>query len=196
MYWRYGGAHEFKSGEDLSGKIVVIARGGDTFLFRDKIANARNHGARFVIIENYAAEGRNLGGMDVDDNDVASTMITYSDGQYLRSLTNPKLKISEYSFAMDNPSHGKLSEFSSWGITSDGGFKAGHNKPRRKIYSTINDKSYNSQSGTSMAAPHVAGAIAVMNKRVEESFPSVTGKDKHQLVKNLLMNRKPFFIRR
>ncbi|MGF0040707.1 S8 family serine peptidase [Peptoniphilaceae bacterium SGI.131] len=184
----HGGSHEFKNGEDLSGKIVVIARGGDTLAFKDKIANARSHGARFVIIENYAAEGRNIIGMDVADNDVASTMITYSDGQYLRSLTNPKMRISEYSFAVDNPSHGKLSEFSSWGITSDGDLKPDITAPGGAIYSTINDKSYNSQSGTSMAAPHVAGAIAIMNKRVEESFPSVTGKAKHQLVKNLLMN--------
>ena len=61
-----------------------------------------------------------------------------------------------------------MSKFSSWGLSVDGDLKPEILAPGGDIYSTINENSYVSMSGTSMATPHVAGAIALMSERADE----------------------------
>ena len=80
-----------------------------------------------------------------------------------------------------------MSDFSSWGPTPNLDFKPEITAPGGNIFSTFNNNEYGLMSGTSMAAPHVAGGTALIYQRVDKDF-GVTGSERYQLAKNLLMN--------
>jgi len=174
------------SEDSLAGKIVLIGRGEITF--EEKVKNAKAHGAKFVIIFNSKAGGSNLIGMLTNNKDVVTTMISYDDGLYLKDNLSSKLRLAKKTVNTKNANAGRMSDFSSWGLTSDGGFKPDITAPGGNIFSTINDGSYANMSGTSMASPHVAGAVAVIMQRINKDFPNLTDNAKQVLIKNLLMS--------
>ena len=86
-----------------------------------------------------------------------------------------------------NPSAGSMSSFTSWGPTPNLDFKPEITAPGGNIFSTLNNDQYGLMSGTSMAAPHVAGGAALIFERVDKEF-GLTLSERYQLAKNLLMN--------
>ena len=183
-----GKEDDFKNDTEngLEGKIVLIQRGEITFA--DKIKNAKAHGAKIVLIHNHQAGGSNLMGMVTNDTETVTTMISYDDGIFLRDNPSSKLRFAKKTVEVKSPNEGKMSDFSSWGLTSDGNFKPDITAPGGNIYSTLNDQTYGNMSGTSMASPHVAGAIAVILQRINRDYPEVKESKKQELTKNILMS--------
>src|SRR5699024_944983 len=113
------------------------------------------------------------------------------DGDKLAEALNDdkevKLEFNGETASMDNPDAGKMSAFSSWGLTPDLDFKPEITTPGGQILSTLNDDEYGLMSGTSMAAPHASGGAALVLQRVDEMF-DVDNADRVAMAKKLMMN--------
>lgn len=182
-----GNPSEF-AGKDLTGKFALISRGA--IAFTEKGLNAQAAGAAGVIIYNNAAGTINM----VSDSTIRIPYMSslQSDGLAMKKLLDEG-KIVTVSFdgnfwGITNPSAGKMSSFTSWGPTPNLDFKPEITAPGGNIFSTLNDNNYGVMSGTSMAAPHVAGGSALIFERIMKDFPEVTQAKRVQFAKNLLMN--------
>ena len=171
---------------DVAGKVALISRGG--FAFTDKILNAKNAGAIGVIIFNNA--GEELINMAYPAGEtIPAVFIGNAAGVELRDNL-VTITFSEGTIQVPNPAGGEISDFSSWGTTPTLEMKPEITAPGGQIYSTLNNNKYGIMSGTSMAAPHVAGGSAVVMEYVESNpkFAHLSSKEKSELVKVLLMN--------
>ncbi|GGJ38156.1 S8 family serine peptidase [Deinococcus roseus] len=166
----------------LTGKAVLIRRG--TCAFTVKAQNAQAAGAAAVVIYNNTAGY--ISPSVVADIPVVS--IEKSAGEAL----DAKLAAAEavtITWKSDiksfpNPVGGLPSDFTSYGPTQTLAFKPDVAAPGGQIYSTypLEKGGYATESGTSMASPHVAGLIALML----EARPTLKGN--LERVRGLLQN--------
>ena len=181
------GTPEDFQGKDFTGKVALISRGGISFV--EKGLNAQNAGAVAAIVYNNAAGTINMASDPAITIPFMSTLQT--DGLALKTALDNGQAVTvsfEGNFIeVQNPSAGQMSSFTSWGPTPNLDFKPEITAPGGNIFSTLNNDEYGIMSGTSMAAPHVAGGSALVLERVNTEF-NLTGSERVQLTKNLLMN--------
>lgn len=183
---KLGNPDDYK-GIDVKGKVVVVPRGSLTFA--DKTKYAAQAGAAGIIVWN-ATNGyfyQNQGGWDIP-----FMMIPKTDGQALNAAIaagQTTLNVSQLNKSED-PQMGRMTDFTSWGTTPDLEMKPEITAPGGNIYSTVNNNKYEVMSGTSMAAPHVAGGSALVQQYLESDkrFSTLSSKDRTHLAKILLMN--------
>ncbi|MGE6414532.1 S8 family serine peptidase [Planococcus kocurii] len=180
------GMPEDFEGKDLTDKFALIARG--TISFAEKAFAAQSAGAAGVIIYNNTTGPVN---MEWDPSITIPFLSTLQkDGLAMKAALQAGKAVT---IAFDgkeletpNPNAGKMSDFTSWGPTPNLDFKPEITAPGGNIFSTLNDNDYGLMSGTSMAAPHVAGGTALIFQRIEEL--GLAGRDRVEFAKNLLMN--------
>ncbi|CAE6439730.1 unnamed protein product [Rhizoctonia solani] len=146
---------------NLANTVVVIRRGGCALA--DKIANARKFGAQYFLI--YDAADQLLDQLDFGN--ATAALITQQDGIYLVQQAIPANEtISFPNTPWNYPTSlgGLVNAFSTYGPTNDMYLKPQISAPGGKILSTYPVKlgSYRIDSGTSMAAPFVAGSAALL----------------------------------
>ncbi|WNF22738.1 S8 family serine peptidase [Mesobacillus jeotgali] len=174
-------------GKDLTGKFALIQRGVIGFV--DKALNAQKAGAAGVIIYNNA-DGTISMATDAAIK-IPQLFMLKSDGDRFAAALEAGQKVT-VSFGgekmtIPNGESGKMSEFSSWGITPNLDFKPELTAPGGQIYSTHDNNEYGVKSGTSMAAPHVSGGSALVLQRVDEEF-GFDGAARSKLAKKFLLN--------
>lgn len=175
------------AGKNMKGKYALISRGD--IAFTEKGLNAHAAGAAGVIIYNNASGTINM----QSDPKIRIPFMSalQSDGLAMKKgLSDGKTVVVEFDgnfIEAANPNAGQMSSFSSWGPTPNLDFKPEITAPGGNIFSTLNNNEYGLMSGTSMAAPHVAGGSALIYQRVDKDF-GVKGSERVHLAKNLLMN--------
>lgn len=174
----------------VAGKVALISRGA--IPFREKSMRAQAHGAVQVIIHNSVA-GFFLGTMGQPGDYLPTVSISREDGLRLRDLLDQgpvSLTFTGETYAFTNETAGLMSGFSSWGPAPDLSMKPDLTAPGGSIYSTypMAQGGYASLSGTSMAAPHAAGAAALVIQARADELAHMGPKARSAAVRALLMN--------
>lgn len=175
------------AGKDLTGKIALIQRGEIAFV--TKALNAQAAGAAGVIIYNNASGYVNMASDPAIKIPYIFTLKEYGDNlaESLKAGKKVEIAFKGEKVKSLNPENTKLSAFTSWGVTPNLDFKPEITAPGGNILSTLNNNEYGLMSGTSMAAPHVAGGSALVLQRVDEQF-NLSGAARVNMAKNILMN--------
>lgn len=175
------------AGKDLTGKFALIQRG--TLDFVTKALNAQAAGAAGVIVYNNTDGTVNMA-TDAKIT-IPQLFMLKSDGDTFAAALKAGQKVTVTfggeKTAVPNSAAGKMSDFSSWGITPNLDFKPEVTAPGGQIYSTANHDEYQIMSGTSMAAPHVSGGSALVLERVDKEF-GLDGAARAKLAKKFLLN--------
>lgn len=174
---------------DLTGKIALIRRGEITF--DNKIANAKRKGASGAVIFDNQPNGGNLS-MSLESEDalaIPAIFISLEIGEELvRGAAQYQLRFDRRYITKQNPEADQLSDFTSWGLSADGELKPDVSAPGGNIFSSINNNKYASMNGTSMASPHVAGAVVILKQALRERYPNLTDAELSARIKHLLMS--------
>ena len=166
---------------DPAGKVALAVRGACAF--SEKAAKAVAAGATGVIIHN-SAPGLFFGTLGASvPYDAPVISISLEDGLFLRGDG----VVAEFTWTNRSgrapvPTAGLTSSFSSWGLAPTLELKPDLGAPGGLIYSTypLELGGYATLSGTSMSAPHVAGAVAMLL----EARPDTRAADVRDILQN------------
>lgn len=146
-------------GKQVEGKVVFVTRGDITF--SEKFSEAINHGAVGLIVANNVDGDFGMAG--IDEYTVPSVTVSKEVGELLKQKIqegNATVKVDFHD--KDFTGSNEVSSFTSYGPSPELEFKPEVMAPGGNIYSTVNNNRYSKMSGTSMAAPHVSGLLALM----------------------------------
>ena len=188
-----GSVAEFAAVGDLTGKIALVKRGG--FSFTEKCANSAAAGAKAMVLLN---NGPGTISMSITEYLIPSVSIDLAAGTLLITAISPVTNTGVFSYdpaqtgSLPSPSAGTMSDFSSWGPTPELTLKPEITAPGGNIYSSTqmsgSTSQYGLMSGTSMSAPHMSGASALVKEYVEETYPSLNPLAVENLVNSLMMS--------
>ncbi|MEG0804828.1 MAG: S8 family serine peptidase [Lachnospiraceae bacterium] len=170
---------------NVKGKIAVVQRGECTFV--EKQERARLAGAIGCIVYNNVDEPLNR--MIIEET-IPCVCISMADGKYLESLQKKGkavLTAAKGGAFFARPKN-VMSSFTSWGVTPDLQLKPEITAPGGNIYSSTNNGTYGLMSGTSMAAPHIAGVAAIIKQALLEKGIKLPAGELRKRIDALMMS--------
>ena len=189
-------------GVDVAGKFVFVSRG--TLNFTVKANNALSRGAVGVAVYNNQA---GMHGMDLTGLSYAAPVvsITQADAAAIRAVSvdqgtylTGKLTVhGKQGLGIYGSEYYTMSDFSSWGVPGSLTLKPEITAPGGMINSLWGSNAvngggsdlYETMSGTSMAAPQVAGMAALLAQYYQENgMAAKSGLSPRHLAQSLLMS--------
>ena len=177
----YGTEDDYE-GIDVSGKVALVQRGGGMY-YEQKERSAYAHGAIAMLVYN------NVPGMlymSITDWKMPCAFISQEAGEYLKARENKVLTVGAADKLVASPTYG-MADFSSWGATTELTLKPEITAPGAGIYAAVPGNAYESMDGTSMASPHAAGAMAIVQQALKARGMTDATQRKH-MVDTLLMS--------
>lgn len=195
-YNAVGWYNEYSNPNGKTG-FALVKRGD--LSFADKVTNAQSfstvvHGEKRgilgVLIYDSDPNATELINISVENTSLTSAFINGQDGAAmeaaLKAGQSVNIVVPDADKAVESPTDGQMSTFSSWGAGPSLELKPEITAPGGNIWSTIIDQlntadqgytgSYGMMSGTSMAAPHMTG-IATLVRQYVQSSAAFAGKE-------------------
>ena len=188
----------------LAGKVVMVYRGTSSFYQKHDAVGAVG-GAACIVVNNQPGTIN----MDLSDSTakIPCVSITQADGAAVKAAATPvkneegavlyytgKVTVSgKIGSAVQESDHYTMSTFSSWGVPGSLELKPEITAPGGNIYSVNGavkgGTAYENMSGTSMAAPQIAGMAALVAQYIRENgLEAKTGLTARALSQSLLMS--------
>ncbi len=182
----YGEESDYE-GIDVNNKAALITRGGITFT--EKVKNAAEHGAVAAIVCNNQAGTINMS-ISNEDYTIPAVSITQADGEVMKADSAKVMEVKSDVGEFDTKQGTQMSDFSSWGVSPNLDLKPEIAAPGGHIYSSVPFNSYSDMSGTSMAAPHIAGTYALVKEYIKskDEFKMLSDEEIGKLATQLLMS--------
>lgn len=189
----------------VSGKIAFVFRGTSSF-YQKHMAVAAAGAAGAVVCNNQAGVIRmdlsnstatipciSILQTEAADIKAASTPVYAENGTTVLYYTGKLTVSGKMSTSTGSSDSYTMSDFSSWGVPSDLSMKPEITAPGGNIYSVngavAGGQAYEVMSGTSMAAPQVAGMAALVAQYIRENgLKEKTGVSVRHLAQSLLMS--------
>ena len=194
--------------ESLNGKIVIVNRG--SLSFAEKGNNAKSYSPKALLIANNAKGTINMA-LDDYTGTFPMASITKADAEAIKA-NSTKATAGDFTYYTGSVEvtdtlitsvsvkreDAEITEFSSWGVPGSLIMKPEIAAPGGNIYSVWGTNKtdtgtaggsdqYELMSGTSMAAPHMAGLSAVLQQYLKENNVAVEGYSLRALNQSLLM---------
>jgi len=175
IFGEYGRERDLKE-LDVVNSILLVERGSDDdeiVYFSNKETNAAEHGVQVLIVYNNI-DGMFLGDLYHTFNEpdyiarIPVSSMSRDDGLELRKMLDEEI-IGEFN-AFTNPDF--VAHYSSRGPVSPFYIKPDLVAPGTFVNTTLIDGKYNLTSGTSFAAPHVSGAVALLLQKNPQLTPA------------------------
>ncbi len=147
--------------------VALVQRGTNTF--QNKVENAMAAGADAVIVYNNVAGEIKMTIGDID-NPIPAISTTQVMGQALADAAgSAKNYTGTLSISLNYSAGPFMSDFSSWGVTSDLKLKPEITAHGGEITSAV-PGGYSEMSGTSMATPNVSGLMANILSYIKQNY--------------------------
>ncbi|MBP3401898.1 MAG: leucine-rich repeat protein [Clostridia bacterium] len=173
------------SKDELKGKIALVRRGENTF--EDKALQAKLAGAAACIIYNNI-EGDILMSMGKTDH-IPTISISKEDGAILSETPRGTITLT-----YQNQAGPFMSDFSSWGPTSDLKLKPEITAHGGNILSSVPGGGYDELSGTSMATPNLCGIVVLIRQYLKEKYPDYTYQQISVMANQMLMSTATIIV--
>ncbi len=170
--------------EGYDGTIALVQRGDNTFA--EKVQAAMGGGADACIIYNNIAGTIRMSLGDVE-NPIPTCSITMDAAVEFVEQAKANNSVGELRVNSNMEAGPFMSDFSSWGPTPSLELKPEITAHGGEITSAV-PGGYDKYSGTSMAAPNMAGAVALLRQYLQKSNPDLTGPALNARVNQVLMS--------
>ncbi len=180
--------------ELVKGRIALVKRGDSTF--QEKVEIARSFGAVGIIVYNNVSGTVRMSLGEVKDPipaisidmDAGEGLVKAATGYSAEELAAGAInRVGKLTVSTEFQAGPFMSEFSSWGATSDLKLKPEVTAHGGEITSAV-PGGYTEMSGTSMACPNMAGVVALLRSYVKQTWPELNAVEVTRRVNQLLMS--------